>query len=873
MKMKKILSLLLSISVIASCICTFTAPVSAAVSELRVQDFSSLATAEDIKTALATLSPLYWNDADTGGTFETENRGDSNGIALKWNTTTSVGDGCWNYASIPVTPRDLSADDPIGTELWFSFDFKMDGTGVKRQFGFYNWAVGNWQTAPFFSVTQGSTTPAYKFNNAAAAPRQAKAVVDNGWHTLKVCLTKTGDAATKAAFILDEQSMCEADVASLLSFRKFIIWQGIEGTVTTPSSGSMSLDNFKSWVDTAPAAQEKVLYKIDTAAEWGTAADMSITDVAGSNGKSASDKVVRATPTAAGNLKTFIKTVNFSQAVAATDTEDVLLNFDMRTSDYERERFLMVMTKNSAGVASNVSFPVANGKVKYVSWHSTPTKNRNIMPIDQWNHYTIRFSKTKPTALFVNGVLENAINIYDGSVTGVSWYVTYAGTAAAGSYPSFSDEIDNYTVSLCPVSISDEKCTEVPRVYRNFDFAKVASGTGYTVTNASGVATAASDGVTYSGNLKSEENIVAGKLGKASTDKVLAYSGKNIAYTSVNYNNNAFAPNNLAEGSTLRGGVSVLYEKGSASNRNTFVQLKLNPQNMPSGVTIMAAPAVVLVPGGQVCYRTAGDEALIDTDKVVALNKWYRVEYVLNVGSDASGNAGTVDFYLDGEKLNDEPIVVDYYYASDESTPDQTVPVAKAIFEIEDQDNEGTFYIDDMTAEYIPEGLNSHSDIVKTAEFSASAVDAKMNNSGVVSLMDAADSDITVEQFKAMFNEDLSVIDASGAAAGNSVLASGNYAKLERDIWPDIYYMASDLNVNVADGKVSAYMPYSQDDTTALIIAVYQGGVLVDAIVDTSEDGILTEELSTEGANSYKVFLWKGINSLQPYYGSAGDNI
>lgn len=869
--MKKLLSLFLAVTVMLSCMLALCVPASAEVSGERVQDFSSLATAADVKTGLTKLDPLYWNVVETGGTYEVADRGDANGTALKWTTTTAADNACWSFASIPVS-NNLAAADPVGTEAWLSLDFKMDGTGVSRQISLYNWGTSNWATAAFFTVPQNSAVATYKFNNAAANGNQTKTVVGNGWHTLQICVTKTGDATSHAKFLLDGQCMHEADVAALLPFDKVLLRQGGD-TGFTPGTGSMMLDNMKVWKDTNPAKQPKVVFKLDTAAEWGTAPNgTTITDVPGSYGKAATDTVVRMEPATVGSVNIAQKTVTLPKQLAATDSEDILIDFDMRTEDYNWTRYLLFYKNGTSATAIQVK----DGKAAYYSWHNNPATGRVIMPIDQWNHYTIRIKSDNTYQLYVNGVLENGHACAAGNLTAIMWYSKYeANKAGAGSYPGFADEMDNYTISLCPKEISDAVCTAKTRVYRNFDFDKTVAGGGYKVMSGTGVAVDASSGFFNNGNLNTTDNIVNGKAGKASTDKAMKYSATTAAvYTTYYYNNLAYSPENLVPGSTVRGGVSALYDHNGMSGRDTIFQLKLNPSvYTTANATVQAQPSVGVKPDGTVYYKGNPDQDIVETDYVVAANKWYRVEYVLNVGDATTGKAGTVQFYLDGKLLNEEPIDVIYWYVS-AGTQDQTSPVGKCAWEVEDQDDVGCVYLDDFTVEYIPEGLANNDDIAKTVTLASNANKAFMSKAGVISLMDEADSKITVNTLSAALNAGIQMIDAGGLAVDGSALAAGTYAKLNRGVWPAIYTMASDLNVTMENETISAYMPYSEDTDTALIVATYDSGdTLVDVAIDTSVDGILDVTLSGTDAYYYKAFLWKGLDVLNPHYNSVSGDI
>ena len=203
-----------------------------------------------------------------------------------------------------------------------------------------------------------------------------------------------------------------------------------------------------------------------------------------------------------------------------------------------------------------------------------------------------------------------------------------------------------------------------------------------------------------------------------------------------------------------------------------------------------------------------------------------------------------------------------------------TSPVGKCSLEVEDQDDGECFYLDDFTVEYIPEGLDDNSDITKNLALVSEAENVEMSNAGVINLMDAADSAITVEDVVSKLDVAVTTIDANGAAVSGSALASGSYAVLDREIWPDICYMASDLNVTAEDGEVCAYMPYSKDKTSAVIVAIYDDDDrLIASDIDTSDDGVLSVSLPSEGGHSYKVFLWNSIDSMNPYYGNAQGNI
>ena len=84
----------------------------------------------------------------------------------------------------------------------------------------------------------------------------------------------------------------------------------------------------------------------------------------------------------------------------------------------------------------------------------------------------------------------------------------------------------------------------------------------------------------------------------------------------------------------------------------------------------------------------------------------------------------------------------------------------------------------------------------------------------------------------------------------------------------------SELSVSTTGGVVSATMPYSKDTKTVMLIGIYDAqGRLVKGLSDTSSDGTLRVSVPSTGGSTYRIYLWNGMDTLQPSCGDLSGNI
>jgi len=293
--------------------------------------------------------------------------------------------------------------------------------------------------------------------------------------------------------------------------------------------------------------------------------------------------------------------------------------------------------------------------------------------------------------------------------------------------------------------------------------------------------------------------------------------------------------------------------------------------NSSASSSTMSQPAVFITQNGDVLLRGDTFTAFDDLSAVEGLqliyDKWYRLDYVINVSDGQDGSVNTVDFYLDGKLLNEEPIEVVYDVPSVDAQPAKN-PIGSFTIQIID-DYTNSFNVDDITLEYIPAGSEVALEALdKAVALPGSADGSVVLANGAIVLMDAATSAVTAEELNAKLcpNTPVSLIDASGAAV-TSGLAAGNYAYLSRGVLPGIFYAVSDLNVAVDGKEVTAVLPYAADEDVVMLVALYKNNKqLATCLTDTAEDGKLEVIVSDDEAVSYKVFLWKGMVSLTPFY-------
>ena len=356
---------------------------------------------------------------------------------------------------------------------------------------------------------------------------------------------------------------------------------------------------------------------------------------------------------------------------------------------------------------------------------------------------------------------------------------------------------------------------------------------------------------------------------------------KQVMFTSDNSTDNTAAPKSytspvwggreLEAGSTVRGGVSVLVDEnsftGTESTKRIVVQTspKGNTGTILSQIDLQITQQDVRI---QRKMLPTEEDIEIVAPKVLE-NQWNRVDYVLNV-ADGKGSKNTVDFYLNGVLMNDEPIVVDHNYPADNGTAD-TVSVGTVSLCVI-SNGTAPFYIDDITYEYIPADLEvSLEAFDKKVALPDSTDGTVVLGNGSITLMDAATSNVTAADLNGKLcpNTPVSLIDANGATV-NSGLAAGNFAYLSRGIHPGIFYKVSDLKVNASGKKVTASMPFAAGSDTVIYVALYKSNGQLAAIAgDTAEDGLLSASVSNDEAASYEVFVWMSNANLKPYYAVA----
>lgn len=863
---RKIISLLLSLAMLTGCIFVSSITVSAAITGSKVDYFNYLKTAEDVAAAISPAggnTTLPWtHTASSFGTctFSLVGRGSSNEPALKWSGVANNTGSAWNTGYWPSNKiylgNDIAETDPVGTEAWISFDFMMEEQMFQRQI-----YVGNWNSSSLWSILlkdKNATTA--KFNGIASS----KTIVDNGWHTISACVEKL-ETGAETRIYLDGILTSKVESADIPPFSNLVIQQGYT-TDLNKNTGSIGIDTLKTWKNTEGEDEDYTLYKFSTAADWGAApAGSTITDVDGSNGKAADDKAVKMEAAAGGNVPNVNKSVAVNNVIP-TARYDVIMEFDMKANDLNWKRnigWLQGGSTKALTIGETGSF----GNLWGLTVHNP---SHMLTPVGQWNHYSIRYTREGNAYIYVNGNLEGTYTNCgaDTAITTIYWWAQYGGSAA--TIPGFSTEMDDYIIRLCPVAESEAYCTTPRRVYRNYDFKGVESGAGYNVINGLGATVAANSDVTYSSAVNAADNIVSGKAGKTSNDKIMAFSGSGTdpVWKQVSYDSQKSLWSNLALGSVVRGGASIMFEADSVGDRDTTLALTVYPTT-PEKTGVMSQISLLFnATAKEIQIKdSVTDTELTSVSKNIIRNKWYRVEYVLNIADQATGSANTVDFYLDGKLLTETPITVNYDYPSD-TTQDDSDPVSRVTFGVIDYDI-NTLYVDDLTAEYLPAGATS-SELNKKVALKEANDEVYLNPiQGAITLLDAGKSQITLDQLNALLCDDtqITAVAADGTTIAGGSIAAGNYAVMKRDIWPDIFYTISDIDVTVANGTITANMPYDGDNTTVMLMAIYDDeDNLVDASVDKCEDGQLQASLPTEGGTEYRVYLWKSLNNMQPYY-------
>lgn len=889
--LKKLISLALTVIMVAGCM-AIPMTASAAITGLVEQDFSSLATSSDVKTSLTTLATLPWSiNASTTSTYSSVDRGDANGTALKWDVAQSA--YAWSVTNVVALPTVLVNEEPAGTQVWFSFDFEIPTVDGRFDLMLYpaqpssNGANAIWiydlpnsASKPSFGATTGGT----------AATAGTEDITGNGWHTIEVCQEKVNGENN----IIDLTVYLDGVEVMTREDLKPHNWQPYSAAYLHAgynyTASSISYDNFKNFKcqsgEHTPAVPEipeepeepaptegvkTVMGEYLTASTWGSGTGYTFTDVDGSNGKAASDKVIRMEIAPNGSNKAIHHLTYLPSTEKPSAEKDILIEFDYRVCDYNWQHFMSYFNWGSANY-----FPSSeNGALVGQTWwpYYVPTM---VAPLNQWNHFTIRFTATPQAILYMNGVKIGAISTgaAGSPVNQWAWRHEYKGSAAAGSIPGGAIEFDNFTVSSYTAgTFCDEYCTTRNYVYRNYDFENInLNNSQYETTMGSGTSVKAAEGFTYGATTGA--SVADGKAGKVASDKNLSYASTAAGWKQFAFSQQALFEGSRATiepGSTLRGGLSFLLDSDKPLSGSIRVQSVLNSS---ASASVMSQPAVFIGQQGEVVLREDTFTAFSDLSAVEGLkliyDKWYRLDYVINVSDGEDGSVNTIDYYLDGKLLNAEPIEIVYDVPSAGAQPANN-PIGSFTMQVID-DYTNSFNVDDITLEYIPAGSEIELDALnKVVALPGSADGSVVLSNGAIALMDAATSALTADGLNAKLcpNTPVSLVSASGAAV-TSGLAAGNYAYLSRGVLPGIFYKVSDLDVAVDGKEVTATLPYAVDENVVMIVALYKSDdQFATCLSDTAADGQLEVTVSNDEATSYKVFLWKSKTSMMPFYAAA----
>ncbi len=888
--MKKLVSLMLTLIMVAGCM-AIPMTASAAITPGTTIDFSYLTTGDAVSAIQTNQSGWgldIFNETRGVCSYEGVDRGDDNGFALKWNATAGVAGnhwqtGFWRTNTVTLNgsvPLDLS--NASGKQAWISFDFAMEGADLKREIVLFNgWALDK----PIYVMSKPTGAVTASYNGTSTSD----VIVDNGWHTIDVCQEITGSASTKIVVYLDGKSVSEMTYDAVQSFQRFYMYMG--GASAAGNKGSFSFDNIKSFTcdsgDYTPVvpvvpetpAEYEVVKTISSAAEWAAAVPAAyipaakFVDVPGSSGKATTDTAVRiAYAEGEPVIGTYNSTVQvrtpLSVALTPDEKRDVIISFDLKHGEANYNKRIYFKRSNYA-YHNGFEFPYNN--------------YYDVIPVNSWNHYDIRFTETSEE-LYVNGILKSTTNV-GGTITEINPIWNERSYVQAPSL-GISEEIDNFKIAYCPVEDSVDTITAPQKIFRNYDFTGVLNNAGnYMIPNGTTGNTYVSADMTFSG--AAADAIRDGFAGKPASDKVMKFysdantwkevafrtatdtSNPNVAVpkttTSAIWGSREFEP-----GSVVRGGVSILLDEDSFTGTETTKRITVRPYAAGSLSVYTEIDLQFTAQDVRIKHNMTevADDNTIVAPKA-ALNQWHRVDYVLNV-ADGKGRTNTVDFYLNGVLMNDEPIEVNFDYPADNGTA-ATTSVGNVTLTVM-CNGTAPCYLDDFTYEYIPSGLEVELDaLAKTVALPGSADGSVVLGSGAIVLMDAATSAVTADGLNAKLcpNTPVSLVDASGAAV-TSGPAAGNYAYLSRGVLPGIFYKVSDLDVAIDGKEVTATLPYAVDEDVIMIVALYKGAdQFATCLSDTAEDGQLSVTVSDDEATSYKVFLWKSEAWMMPFYAAA----
>ncbi len=897
--MKKLISMVLTVIMVAGCM-VIPMTVSATITSLVEQDFSSLATSNDVKTSLTTLATLPWTvNASTTSTYSSVDRGDANGTALKWDIAQSAYN--WSVTNTMTLPTILVNEEPAGTQVWFSFDFEIPTVDGRYDIMLY----------PAQSSSNGANPVwIYDLPNAASKPsfggRSGEAnaiagtvdITGNGWHTIEVCQEKVNgenNIIDLTIYLDGVKVMTREDLVphKWLPYSVAYLHAGFNYTAS-----SISYDNFKNFkchagdhtpdtpdepdvpiIPEVPAEYE-VIGTFDDADEWiadtgSSSIDSNLSDAPGSYGKAADDTVVRLAYAAGEAIidTSYRNQINvskyFAVGLAPDEKRDILVSFDMKNEDANLDRQFLYKQNGSIK-----SFYVASYNNVY-----------DVIPVNQWNHYDMRFTETT-AELYINGYLVKS-QAFSGTLTEVAPLLIQRQNLETA--PAFASEFDNLVIAWSPVEESLERIQAPQKIYRHFDFSDVVSNaTAYAIDNGTSPIVLA-PAMEFHGVTSSVENpsVISGFAGKAADDKIMKFYAnantgtyKHVGYSSQYKNGTGVSTpksaitqtwgrTELEPGSTVRGGVSIMLDESSLASGMVGSRRAVVLAVYPAGASAPFTQLDVQFSTDKIALKAgvkAEHEAVAGAP---AINKWYRVDYVLNV-ADNKGGTNTVDFYLDGKLLTEEPLVVNYDSAEGLAN---TTPAGRIALYVIDT-GAAPVYVDDFVYEYIPAGLETKLEALdKTIALPNDADESVVLANGNIILMDAATSAVTADGLNAKLcpNTPVSLVDASGAAV-TSGPAAGNYAYLSRGVLPGIFYKVSDLDVAIDGKEVTATLPYAADEEVVMFVALYKDGEQLELLTcksDTAADGKLEVTVSDDEATSYKVFLWKSEATMMPFYAAA----